>query len=79
MLSYGYKNKTRSNSKANEMKKKQYNLFIKRICFSHRYRSIVQDDEIISGKQFRLFPRYVGYRYIILVALFDYAKFNNLN
>ena len=50
MLSYGYKNKPRSNSKANEMKN-QYNLFIKRICFSHRYRSIVQDDEIISGKQ----------------------------
>ena len=50
MLSSGYKNKPRSNRKANEMKS-QYNLFIKPICFSNRYRSIVQGNEIISGKQ----------------------------
>ena len=50
MLSSAYKNKPRSNSKTNEVKN-QYYLFIKRICFSHRCQSIVQDDEIISGKQ----------------------------
>ena len=50
MLSSGYKYKPRSNIKANEVKY-QYNLLIKRICFSHRCRSIVQDDETISEKQ----------------------------